>query len=258
MVAPDPPGADAGPAPSAAKPGSDVTVAAESTAAAEVIRPTYEPERTGRTPKPSNVDDTPGNRSGCGRTDPTLDQQPESTTYVPLATHHGSSGRHSIVPRLTPDRHPGPGEICAEPATAYPPRHASGTMVDMAIRVVRLGSARESGEGLRIGTVRRPPRGVPKEEFATRDFYDVWLPELSPSQDLVSAALRAETDREWAGFVRGYRREMSSPAARHLIDLLVALSHRTDLAIGCYCEDASRCHRILLADLLADAGAELA
>ena len=131
-------------------------------------------------------------------------------------------------------------------------------MVDMSIRVVRLGSAREPGEGLRIGTVRRPPRGVPKEEFASRDYYDVWLPELSPSQELVSAALHAETEREWASFVRGYRKEMSSPAARHLLDLLAALSHRTDLAVGCYCEDERRCHRSLLGQLLADAGAELA
>jgi uncharacterized protein YeaO (DUF488 family) len=127
----------------------------------------------------------------------------------------------------------------------------------MAVRVVRLGSPREPGEGLRVGTVRRPPRGVPKAEFASRDFYDVWLPELSPSQELVSAALRAETDREWAGFVRAYRAEMSTPAARHLIDLLAALSHRTELAVGCYCEDENRCHRTVLAELLADAGAEL-
>ncbi len=128
----------------------------------------------------------------------------------------------------------------------------------MALRVVRLGSPREPGEGLRIGTVRRPPRGVPRQEFASRDFYDVWLPELSPSQDLVSAALRSETDREWAGFVRAYRREMATPAARHLIELLAALSRRTDIAVGCYCEDENRCHRTVLAELLTDAGAELA
>lgn len=97
-------------------------------------------------------------------------------------------------------------------------------------------------------------RGVPKEEFASRDFYDVWLPELSPSQELVSAALRSETDREWTGFVRAYRREMSTPAARHLIELLAALSRRTDIAVGCYCEDANRCHRTALAEQLTDAG----
>lgn len=128
----------------------------------------------------------------------------------------------------------------------------------MAVRVVRLGSAREPGEGLRIGTVRRPPRGVPKAEFASRDFYDVWLPELSPSQELVSAAQRARSDQEWAGFVRAYRAEMSAPAARHLVELLAALSHRTDIAVGCYCEDENRCHRTVLAQLLDDAGADLA
>ena len=127
----------------------------------------------------------------------------------------------------------------------------------MTLRVVRLGSPREPGEGLRVGTVRRPPRGVPKEEFATRDFYDVWLPELSPSQELVTAALRSETDAEWARFVRAYRREMDAPAARHLIGLLAALSRTTDIAVGCYCEDENRCHRSTLAELLADAGADL-
>jgi len=121
--------------------------------------------------------------------------------------------------------------------------------------VVRLGSARAKGEGLRIGTVRRPPRGVPKEEFASRDFYDTWLPELSPSQELVTKALHAETDEEWRAFERAYRKEMS---ARHLIVLLVALSHETDLAVGCYCEDPARCHRSILSQLLKDAGADMA
>jgi uncharacterized protein YeaO (DUF488 family) len=123
---------------------------------------------------------------------------------------------------------------------------------------VRLGTPRAPGEGMRIGTVRRPPRGVPKEEFASRDFYDVWLPELAPSGELVAQAQAAESDREWAAFVRVYRREMSRPGARHLIDLLAALSHRTDLAVGCYCEDESRCHRSVLRELLADSGADLA
>lgn len=127
----------------------------------------------------------------------------------------------------------------------------------MVVSVVRLGSPRGPGEGLRIGTVRRPPRGVPKEEFAARDFYDVWLPELSPSQTLVSQAQHAETDAEWAAFTRAYRKEMSTPAARHLIELLVALSHRTEIAIGCYCVNEQRCHRTALRALLLDAGAEL-
>ena len=128
----------------------------------------------------------------------------------------------------------------------------------MALRIVRLGTPRLPGEGLRIGTVRRPPRGVPKPEFATRDYYDVWLPELSPSQALVTQALHATGDREWAAFVREFRREMARPEARHAIDLLAALSRQTDLAVGCYCEDESRCHRSVLRELLAQAGADFA
>jgi uncharacterized protein YeaO (DUF488 family) len=128
----------------------------------------------------------------------------------------------------------------------------------MALRVVRLGSPRLPGEGLRIGTVRRPPRGVPKGEFASRDFYDVWLPELSPSPELVARAQAAQDDRDWAGFVRAFRRELSRPDARHQVDLLAALSHRTDLSIGCYCEDEARCHRSALREVLEDAGALLA
>ena len=128
----------------------------------------------------------------------------------------------------------------------------------MAVSVVRLGSPRPPGEGLRIGTVRRPPRGVPKEEFASRDFYDTWLPELAPSAELVSFALAAETDAQWATFTRRYRQEMSTPAARHLLDLVAALSRDTDLAVGCYCEDETRCHRSVLRELLSEHGAELA
>jgi uncharacterized protein YeaO (DUF488 family) len=128
----------------------------------------------------------------------------------------------------------------------------------MGLRIVRLGEPRGQGEGLRIGTVRRPPRGVPKSEFATRDYYDTWLPELSPSQELVTQALHATTDAEWAVFVRGFRKEMGTPHARHLLDLLAALSRTTDIAVGCYCEEESRCHRSVLRELLADHGAELA
>ncbi|TQJ49338.1 DUF488 family protein [Phycicoccus sp. SLBN-51] len=127
----------------------------------------------------------------------------------------------------------------------------------MAVRIVRLGEPRTEGEGLRIGTVRRPPRGVPKEEFAARDFYDTWLPELSPSQELVSQAMAAQTDKEWQAFVRAYRKEMGTPAARHLLELLAELSHRTDIAVGCYCEDENRCHRSVLRELLAEHGAEV-
>jgi len=128
----------------------------------------------------------------------------------------------------------------------------------MAVSVVRLGTPRPPGEGLRIGTVRRPPRGVPKEEFASRDFYDTWLPELAPSAELVSFALAAETDAQWATFTRRYRKEMSTPPARHLLDLVAALSRDSDLAVGCYCEDETRCHRSVLRELLAEHGAELA
>jgi len=128
----------------------------------------------------------------------------------------------------------------------------------MSIRIVRLGSPRGPDEGLRIGTVRRPPRGVPKERFAEDDWYDTWLPELAPSAELVKEALAAESDAEWAGFVRKYRREMSTPAAGRLLDLLVALSERTNLSVGCYCEDEARCHRSVLRELLNERGAELA
>jgi uncharacterized protein YeaO (DUF488 family) len=127
------------------------------------------------------------------------------------------------------------------------------------IRVVRLGTPRSAQEGPRLGTVRRPPRGVPKGEFALRNYYDVWLPELSPSSDVVSAALTGEwTDVRWRQFVRTYRREMRQPAAQHLIATLAALSRQTNFSVGCYCEDASRCHRSVLRELLVEAGAEVA
>jgi uncharacterized protein YeaO (DUF488 family) len=127
----------------------------------------------------------------------------------------------------------------------------------MAIMIVRLGSPRKPQEGLRIGTVRRPPRGVPKAEFSNRNYYDVWLPNLSPSQDLVTEALSASTEREWSGFVRKFRAEMKQPEAAHLLDVLAALSHSADFSVGCYCEDENRCHRSVLRQLLADRGAKL-
>jgi uncharacterized protein YeaO (DUF488 family) len=128
----------------------------------------------------------------------------------------------------------------------------------MAIRVVRLGSPRQPNEGLRLGTVRRPPRGVPKDAFAERNFYDVWLPLLSPSAPLVDQGLRARTEREWNAYARKFRAEMRRPEATRLLDLLAALSHQTNFSIGCYCEDESRCHRDLLRELLNARGAELA
>jgi uncharacterized protein YeaO (DUF488 family) len=129
----------------------------------------------------------------------------------------------------------------------------------MAIRVVRLGSPRRRHEGLRLGTVRRPPRGVKKADYARRDFFDVWLPELAPSSAVVHAA-RSEpwTPSRWNGFARRYRAEMRQPRARHLLETLAALSRRTSFSVGCYCEDEAHCHRRLLRELLIDAGAVVA
>jgi uncharacterized protein YeaO (DUF488 family) len=128
----------------------------------------------------------------------------------------------------------------------------------MAIRVVRLGSPRAPGEGLRLGTVRRPPRGVPKAEHASRDFYDVWLPELAPSQELVREALRVTDERSWRAIVKRYRGEMKRPEATRLLLLLSALSHQTNFSVGCYCEEESRCHRSVLKALLQEYGATFA
>ncbi|MGH7293419.1 MAG: DUF488 domain-containing protein [Polyangiaceae bacterium] len=128
----------------------------------------------------------------------------------------------------------------------------------MPIRIVRLGTPRARGEGLRIGTVRRPPRGVPKTQYASRDFYDVWLPELSPSPPLVAMALGATDARTWQRFVKGYRREMTEPGAARLLDLLAALSRESSLSVGCYCADEARCHRSVLRELLREHGAALA
>ena len=129
----------------------------------------------------------------------------------------------------------------------------------MALRIVRLGTPRARGEGLRIGTVRRPPRGVPKSEFARRDFYDVWLPDVAPSEPLVKVALQAgASEARWRSFVRRYRAEMKRPEANRLLDLLAALSRTTDLSVGCYCPDEKRCHRAVLRQLLVERGARLA
>ncbi|HEX2777955.1 MAG TPA: DUF488 family protein [Gemmatimonadaceae bacterium] len=129
----------------------------------------------------------------------------------------------------------------------------------MAVRVVRLGTARAPGEGLRLGTVRRPPRGVPRRDFAKRDFYDVWVPELAPSAPLVSWALATPwDDKRWKTYARKYVAEMKRPPASRLIELLAALSHTADFSVGCYCENEARCHRSLLREMLADAGGRLA
>lgn len=125
----------------------------------------------------------------------------------------------------------------------------------MAIRIVRLGTDRLLGEGLRIGTVRRPPRGVPKSEFASQNWYDVWYPNLAPAAETVKMALSATTDREWTVFVKRYRSEMGTPENSRTLDLLAALSHQSDFSVGCYCENESRCHRSVLRELLVERGA---
>lgn len=128
----------------------------------------------------------------------------------------------------------------------------------MAVRIVRLGSARHKNEGIRIGTVRRPPRGVPKSAFASQNWYDVWFPNLAPSADIIKLALEAETPAQWRVFANKYRAEMATPDNAHAIALLAALSHHTDFSVGCYCEDESRCHRSILRTLLAKQGAVIA
>ena len=127
----------------------------------------------------------------------------------------------------------------------------------MAIRIVRLGTPRARGEGLRVGTVRRPPRGVPKAEYASRNFYDVWLPELAPSEELVKSAQQATDEKAWRAFERHYRAEMKRPDAARLLTLLGALSRQTDFAVGCYCADEARCHRSVLRELLREHGADV-
>jgi uncharacterized protein YeaO (DUF488 family) len=127
----------------------------------------------------------------------------------------------------------------------------------MGVRIVRLGSPRTDGEGPRIGTVRRPPRGVPRSRFATENWYDVWYPNLSPSADTVAVAQKAVTARDWAAFAKKYRAEMAKPDCARTLDLLAILSKTANFSMGCYCEDETRCHRSVLRELLAERGAEL-
>lgn len=127
----------------------------------------------------------------------------------------------------------------------------------MTIRIVRLGSPRHEEEGLRIGTVRRPPRGVRKEEYAARDIYDIWYPNLSPSEELLKQAQATGNIASWAAFRRKFMAEMKKPEASRTLDLLAALSHQTNMSVGCYCEDESRCHRSLLRELLVERGADV-
>lgn len=128
----------------------------------------------------------------------------------------------------------------------------------MAVRVVRLGSARAADEGIRIGTVRRPPRGVPKAEFASQNWYDVWFPNLAPSVETMKLGQRAQTPAEWAAFTKKYRAEMAAPENVRTIELLATLSHQTNFSVGCYCENEAHCHRSVLRELLLEKGAKLA
>jgi len=127
----------------------------------------------------------------------------------------------------------------------------------MSIQIVRLGTKRNSKEGIRIGTVRRPPRGVKKSEYASQNWYDVWLPNVAPTSELMKLGQAAESDKEWSIFVKKYRAEMSVPEKIRILDLLAALSHNTNFSVGCYCENEARCHRSILRELLAEKGAKL-
>ena len=143
----------------------------------------------------------------------------------------------------------------------YPTRRADSRAcyagVDMSLRIVRLGTPRLSAEGTRIGTVRRPPRGVPKSQFAKQDWYDVWFPNLAPSLATMKLALAAETPAQWTSFAKKYKAEMATPAAQHDLALLAALSHTANFSVGCYCADEERCHRSLLRQLLREQGAKI-
>ena len=128
---------------------------------------------------------------------------------------------------------------------------------DMSVRVVRLGTPRIPGEGTRIGTVRRPPRGVPKAQFAAQNWYDVWFPNLAPSVDTMKLGHQAASPAQWSAFTRKYKAEMAAPEARHDLELLAVLSHAANFSVVCYCEHEDRCHRSILKDLLAENGAKV-
>jgi uncharacterized protein YeaO (DUF488 family) len=128
----------------------------------------------------------------------------------------------------------------------------------MSIRIVRFGTPRHADEGVRIGTVRRPPRGVPKSEYVSRGFYDTWLPELAPTPELMKLGQSVESDAEWKAFAKKYRAEMAAPDRKRLLELLALLSHGAEFSVGCYCEDEARCHRSLLRELLLESGADIA
>ena len=127
----------------------------------------------------------------------------------------------------------------------------------MTIQIVRLGTSKKSNEGIRIGTVRRPPRGVKKNEYASQNWYDVWLPNIAPTTELMKLGQAAESDKEWSIFVKKYRKEMSNPEKSRILDLLAILSHTANFSVGCYCKNETRCHRSILRELLAEKGAKL-
>ena len=127
----------------------------------------------------------------------------------------------------------------------------------MSVRIVRLGTPRAAGEGTRIGTVRRPPRGVPKAQFASQNWYDVWFPNLAPSVETMQLGQQAGTAAQWAAFARKYKAEMNGPGAKHDLELLAALSHTANFSVGCYCDDENRCHRSILRQLLVECGARM-
>src|SRR5215212_4706869 len=133
----------------------------------------------------------------------------------------------------------------------------NGERSPMSVRIVRLGTPRVANEGTRIGTVRRPPRGVPKAKFSSQDWYDVWFPNLAPSAETLALGLSSSSPAEWTRFTRKYKSEMSTPAAKHDLELLAVLSHTTNFSVGCYCQDENRCHRSVLKQLLMDNGATM-
>lgn len=137
------------------------------------------------------------------------------------------------------------------------PPAVTESALHVAVRIVRLGSPRKRGEGLRLGTVRRPPRGVPKAEFSRRDYYDLWVPALAPSSELVAQAKSIATAAQWKAFARAFRRELRESNGEAMLDLLAALSHHADFSVGCYCEDETRCHRSILREMLAERGAKI-
>jgi uncharacterized protein YeaO (DUF488 family) len=164
---------------------------------------------------------------------------------------------HLIIFHLNRTDHADRVRTRAAALPARPGHTSTDKELTMAIRIVRLGTPRHRGEGLRIGTVRRPPRGVPKKEFASGNWYDVWFPNLAPSLETMKLGLAAQTPAEWKAFARKYRTEMAAPDRAHAIALLAALSASTNFSVGCYCEDESHCHRSILRELLADAGAKI-